>query len=62
VKRKILGQNSARLYGVEPVVEACEFTPAELEEVRVALPSPNRTYGPQTAAAVREHVAAHGWA
>jgi hypothetical protein len=62
VKRKILGENSARLYGVEPVVGPCEFTPQELEEVRVALPSPNRTYGPQTAAAVREHVAAHGWA
>ncbi|HEX6311492.1 MAG TPA: amidohydrolase family protein [Acidimicrobiia bacterium] len=60
VKRKILGRNSARLYGVEPRVRQCDFTREELEEVRHALPTGMRTYGPTTAAALRAHIAAHG--
>jgi len=60
VKRKILGENAARLYGVKPVTQKCTFTRAELEQVRQALPTPNRTYGPRTARAVRELLATHG--
>jgi len=60
-KLKILGQNSARLYGIDPATTRCEFTPTELEEVRQALPLRPASYGPTTAAAVREHIADHGW-
>jgi hypothetical protein len=60
-KRKILGLNSARVYGVDPasVPAPCDTSPEELEELRLALPPP-RSYGPRTAAEVRALVAAHG--
>ena len=38
-KRRILGLNAARLYGVDPIRSRCDFTPEELEEVRQALPA-----------------------
>jgi predicted TIM-barrel fold metal-dependent hydrolase len=60
LKRKILGRTSARLYGVKPKVKDCDFTREELEEVRQALPTGMRTYGPTTAEALRSHIAAHG--
>jgi len=60
-KLKILGQNSARLYGIDPATTRCDFTPAELEEARQALPLRPASYGPKTVAAVREHIRAHGW-
>lgn len=60
-KAKILGGNAARLHGVEPPGDACEFTAEDLAAVRVAHPRPWRTYGPETAAAVRDHIASHGW-
>ncbi|HVE63728.1 MAG TPA: amidohydrolase family protein, partial [Mycobacteriales bacterium] len=46
VKAKVLGRNGARVYGVEPVARRCEFTRAELAEIRRTLPGDNRTYGP----------------
>jgi hypothetical protein len=48
LKAKILGQNAARLYGVDPVTVPCTFTRKELEEVRRTLRSGNRTHGPST--------------
>jgi predicted TIM-barrel fold metal-dependent hydrolase len=48
LKAKILGQNGARLYGVDPVTVPCKFTRKELEEVRRTLRSGNRTHGPST--------------
>jgi uncharacterized protein len=60
LKRKILGQNAARLYGIKPVTDKCTFTRQELEQVRQALPSPHRTYGPRTTRAVRELLDTHG--
>ncbi len=59
-KRRILGTNAARLYGIDPVRSRCDFTREELAEVRQALPSRPASYGPRTYAAVREHVAQHG--
>jgi hypothetical protein len=47
---KILGANGARLYGVEPITDRCEFTRRELEQIRRHLPGRNRTLGPSTAA------------
>jgi hypothetical protein len=61
VKRKILGENAAALYGVDPVTTRCDFTRAELEEVRAALPARPASYGPRTAAAVATHLREHGW-
>ncbi|MGH8873931.1 MAG: amidohydrolase family protein [Acidimicrobiia bacterium] len=62
IKRKILGGNAARLFGVDPVTVPLDFDPAELEEVRRTLPVPNRTYGPRTPAEVRAFRAHHrGW-
>jgi predicted TIM-barrel fold metal-dependent hydrolase len=62
IKAKILGLNAARLYGVDPVTTACDFTRRELEEMRERLPGKNRTYGPSTRAEVREFRLHHqGW-
>jgi predicted TIM-barrel fold metal-dependent hydrolase len=59
-KRRILGRNAARLYDVDPIRTRCDFTRDELAEVRHALPPRPASYGPQTYAAVRAHVAQHG--
>lgn len=61
VKRKILGRNAARLYDVDPVATRCDFTRADLEEVRRALPPRPAAYGPRTASAVAAHLRSHGW-
>ena len=62
VRRRILGANAARLYGIDPVAKRrCDFTPAELEEVRRALPARPASYGPRTRAAVAAHLHEHGW-
>ena len=61
LKRKVLGLNAADLYGIDPVTTRCEFTRAELQEVRSVLPPRPTSYGPRTAAAVAAHVRAHGW-
>jgi hypothetical protein len=49
VKRKILGLNAARLYGVEPTPRArCAGSLAEFEQLRDELP-PVQAHGPRTA-------------
>ena len=53
IKNKILGANGARLYGVEPITDRCEFTRRELERIRRHLPGRNRTLGPSTRAEAR---------
>ena len=61
IKNKIFGGNSMRLYGVKPIETKCEFTRAELEQVRKERPGGNAAPGPKTAreaAAVR----ARDWA
>ena len=60
VKRKILGLNSARVYGVLPAVPDCKFTPADVQRAREALPTSNRTHGPSNAAELRALIQAHG--
>ncbi|MEZ5169264.1 MAG: amidohydrolase family protein [Acidimicrobiia bacterium] len=62
LKAKILGGNAARLYGVDLPSAACDFDPDELAASRVAIDAAWTTHGPETASAVREHVATHGWA
>jgi predicted TIM-barrel fold metal-dependent hydrolase len=61
VKRKILGQNAARLHGVAPVTELCRPSADELDELRVAA-GPRRTYGPRTTAEAAALMAEHGMA
>jgi len=61
VKRRILGANAADLYGVDARATRCDFTRAELESVRAALPPRPASYGPRTRAAVAAHLRAHGW-
>lgn len=60
VKRKILGLNSARIYGVKPVAPKCTFTRDDLQRAREALPASQRTYGPATLAELRTLIQAHG--
>jgi hypothetical protein len=60
VKAKILGLNSAKLYGIDPITKACRFD--EIEATRAAAPDANATFGPVTptqVAAVRHAEAAH---
>jgi len=59
IKRKILGANAAKLYGVDPITMPCRFTRRELERVRRILPSGNRTFGPTNAAEFRAHELHH---
>ncbi|MGH8924703.1 MAG: amidohydrolase family protein [Acidimicrobiia bacterium] len=62
VKRKILGENACRLYGIVPVRSALRFSPADLEAARTDHPVAMRTWGPTTAAEVREFRRHHrGW-
>jgi len=61
LKRKILGVNGATLYGVQPITTRCDSTPEELEQARAERPVRPASYGPRTAAAVRAHMADHGW-
>jgi predicted TIM-barrel fold metal-dependent hydrolase len=52
-KRKILGLNAARLYGIDPVSVPCRFTRRELGQIRRELRRSNRTNGPRTPAEAR---------
>jgi hypothetical protein len=62
IKAKILGLNAARVYGVDPAaVPRCELAATEREELRLALPALNRTYGPRSRAEVLAHQQAHGF-
>jgi predicted TIM-barrel fold metal-dependent hydrolase len=58
-KAKILGLNSARLYGVEPVTGTCEIDRAEVEQLRQASTDANRTLGPTSAAGALALMAGH---
>ena len=59
-KRKILGLNSARLYGVDPLVVPCEFSREDLRAERALRPIDPGLLGPATAQAFAAHVRAHG--
>jgi len=61
LKRKVLGLNAARVYGVEPVNTKCDISPEDIAAAREALPSRPAAYGPKTAAAVRALARDHGW-
>lgn len=50
VKNKILGINAARLYGIEPEHVECEFSGAELREMRERYPIEPVSFGPANAA------------
>jgi hypothetical protein len=59
LKRKVFGQNAATVYGVKnPVTQKCAATPAEVDELRKALPPP-RVHGPTTVAQARAVMRAH---
>ena len=60
VKRKILGGNATRLYGVDPSSSTCEFSPEDIVAARQALPA-RPAYGPRTARAVRALARDHAW-
>ncbi|MGD9703370.1 MAG: amidohydrolase family protein [Acidimicrobiia bacterium] len=61
VKRKILGLNAARLYGVDPTLTRCQPAPVERAAFRAHLPDP-APRGPTTAAGARAVFAAeHPW-
>ncbi len=59
-KEKILGTTSAKIYKVKPKRENCEFTREELEQVRQALPTGMRTFGPTTVKETAALIRAHG--
>jgi predicted TIM-barrel fold metal-dependent hydrolase len=62
IKRKVLGLNAARVYGVEPDAVPCEFTRRELQDVRREIKGRHATYGPRNEAEVRALGAHHqGW-
>src|SRR5919198_644182 len=53
-KAKVLGLNGARVYGIEPTTEKCEFTRGDLEEIRRQIGARHETYGPRNAAEVKK--------
>ncbi len=60
VKRKIFGQNAARLYGIAaPVTHTCNASADALAQLRAALPDPE-VYGPRTIADARQLMHHHG--
>jgi hypothetical protein len=60
LKRKILGGNALRLYGVAAPSDACRPSSQQIEQARMEMPGPHTTYGPDTATAVRELWRTHG--
>jgi len=59
-KRKILGGNAAKLYGVKaPVTKKCTVNPQALAQLRAALPDPIAS-GPKTIAEAHVLMRAHG--
>jgi hypothetical protein len=58
-KAKILGLNSAALYGVDPITTSCQISGDDIEQMRLASTDANRTFGPTTAAQARPLIAAH---
>lgn len=66
VKAKILGQNAARLYGIDLAAvagAACTFSADDLERARQETALGNETFGPRTPAQISASFAAdHPWA
>ena len=58
IRRKILGGNALRVYGVLPPEGLCRVSATEIDELRLAA-GPPRTYGPRTIAQARELFASH---
>ncbi len=52
IKAKILGLNSAKLYGVTPVTGSCQFDRNQIANTRLTSWEGNATYGPTSAAGV----------
>jgi len=48
IKAKILGLNSARLYGVKPITGICRFDREKIENTRLTSFDGNLTFGPRT--------------
>jgi predicted TIM-barrel fold metal-dependent hydrolase len=62
LKAKVLGLNAARVYGVDPATVArCELSAQEREDLRLAMPLVNTTFGPRSRAQVLAHQRAHGF-
>jgi len=53
IKAKILGLNSARIYGVQPVTGICRFESEKIADTKLTSSDGNRTYGPRTPAQVQ---------
>jgi predicted TIM-barrel fold metal-dependent hydrolase len=61
-KAKILGVNGARVYGIEPRTDDCEFTRDELEQIRREIQGRHATHGPRDEGEVKALRDAHqGW-
>jgi predicted TIM-barrel fold metal-dependent hydrolase len=60
VKRKVLGRNGLRLYGVDALDERCRVSRDEIDAARRSLARPTGTLGPSTASELRALLAAHG--
>jgi uncharacterized protein len=60
IKAKVLGLNSARLYGVDPVTTRCVIDRDEIEQLRQTSPDGNHTLGPTTTAGAAALMARHG--
>jgi len=60
VKRKILGANALRLYGVAPPSGRCSFDREDVARARAASPAAWRTYGPATDRELTTLLKAHG--
>jgi predicted TIM-barrel fold metal-dependent hydrolase len=61
-KRKILGENAARLYNIAPIRSGLYFSPEDLAEARSQHPVAMRTWGPTTKAEVKDFREHHrGW-
>jgi len=58
IKAKILGLNSAELYGVDPIIGQCPVSAEELDALRASMPLA-RTYGPTTYAEAAAMISAH---
>jgi hypothetical protein len=62
IKDKILGLNAAHVYGVDPTtVPRCDLDATEREELRMAVPAMNTTFGPKTRTQVLAHQRDHGY-
>ena len=48
IKAKIFGLNSARLYGIDPLLTSCAFDRDQIENTRLQSFEGNVTYGPRT--------------